>query len=127
MDEDFPLLEIELDMRHVLRVYAYSYKGGTRITVSVENDDAVVDSCSLDPLFCPFTGARNSADDADTAHLAAGITLRKANGKRLEACCHIEGNRLCLSAGGMELHHAFPYDPATGSKSGVGCSFPLRP
>lgn len=100
MDEDLPLLEIELDIRYALRVYAYSYNSETRITVSVENDDMVVDSLSLDLLFCPFTGMRNSVDAIDTAHLANGITLMRANGKRLEVCCRIEGNLLSLSADG---------------------------
>ena len=101
MDDELPLLEIALDLRYALRVYAYSYQGGTRITVSVENDDTVVDSCSLEPRFCPFTGSINSADDTDTALLLGGITLRKSNGKPLTSCCRIEGNSIRLCANGV--------------------------
>ena len=114
MEEDQPLLEINTENKNYLRVYTYSYSDEMRFTVSFENDDSVISSEHLKPVFCPFTGKRISNSSEDMNKLASGISLKSNNGKLFKKCCYIDGRMLHLAALGSHMQYEFEYDPLTG-------------
>ena len=114
MDEDSSLLEINIDKKNYLRLYAYTYHDEIRLTVSLETDDSVISSEHLKPAFCPFTGKKISSDSEDMNRLAKGISLKQSNGKMLENCCFIEGKTIHLHTPDRQLHYQLAFDPLTG-------------
>jgi hypothetical protein len=114
MDEDSSLLEITIDKKNYLRLYAYTYHDELRFTVSLETDDSVISSEHLKPAYCPFTGKKVSSDSEDMHRLTKGISLKQSNGKILEHCCFIEGETIHLHTPQRHLHYHLAFDPLTG-------------
>lgn len=116
MDENAPVLELAVDAKHTLSVYAYSYNMDMRLTISVENDDSVFSSVHIQPLYCPFTGRKVGKSPTDVQSLIQGISLKGANGKMLHSCCRLEGSLLVLQKGDQKASLALAYDMLTGKK-----------
>lgn len=116
MDEDTPVLELAVDAKHNLAVYAYSYHMDMRLTISLENDDSVFSSVHIHPVYCPFTGKHVGKSSEDVESLMQGISLKGPNGKLLLSCCRLEGSHLVLHKGDQKASLALTYDMITGKK-----------
>jgi hypothetical protein len=114
MDADEPLLQILYSNQVFLRAYAYPFQDEVRFTISLENDEYVLASEQLKPVFCPFTGRRNSREAGDMQRLQAGISLKLSKGKELSSCCTLKGSVLSLHLGSSSASLTFAFDPLTG-------------
>lgn len=114
MYEDKPLLQMCLPNQTYLRVYAYPYQDEVRLTISLENEEFVLASENVRPLFCPFTGKRNCRDESDTKRLLEGISLKISKSKVFLACCILKGPVLSLHLGSSSTSWTFAFDPLTG-------------
>ncbi|MFA6784438.1 MAG: hypothetical protein WC136_05545 [Sphaerochaeta sp.] len=117
MDDSKLLVELQISNRDFLRVYHYSYNAGLRITVSIENEDSVISSIHLTPCFDPFTGKRISMANTDSMTLQAGLSLKKANGKKIDHCCYLENGNLFLQVGETLKSCSLTYDMVTGIRN----------
>lgn len=119
MDANEPLLQILFSNQVFLRAYAYPFQDEVRFTISLENDEYVLASEHLKPVFCPFTGRRNCREEGDMKRLREGISLKLSKAKELPFCCTLKGSTLSLHLGSSNASLTFAFDPSTGLASTI--------
>lgn len=110
------LAELVISNTEYLRVYCYEYDAGTRLTISFETDDYIIQDEHFSPCYHPVTGKRNSFKEEDSLRLKEGVTLKKSPSKAFVQCCHLKEGSLVLKAGNQTITQPLLFDPHTGKK-----------